>query len=112
MTICSTKYVYLASIVLFELGSLLCGVAPSMNFLIFGRAVAGCGAAGYVRLSWATPQHQINIYFPSIFVSILAIIAEVTRLEDRSLLFGSFGAVFAVASATGPLLGGVFTGDK
>lgn len=35
--------------------------------------------------------------------------AEVTRLEDRPLLFGSFGAVFAVASAVGPLLGGVFT---
>ena len=46
ITITSTKYVYLASIFLFEVGSLFCAVAPSMNFLIFGRAVAGSGAAG------------------------------------------------------------------
>lgn len=62
----------------------------TVQVLILGRAVAGAGAAG-------------------IFTSILSIIAEVTKLEDRPLLFGSFGAVFAVASAIGPLLGGVFT---
>ncbi|QRV80260.1 major facilitator superfamily transporter [Ceratobasidium sp. AG-Ba] len=90
LAIAPTKWVYLSAIVLFEIGSLFCAVATTMEFLIFGRAFAGVGAAG-------------------IFVSVLSIIAQVTRLEQRPVLFGSFGAVFALASVIGPLLGGAFT---
>ncbi|CAE6445460.1 unnamed protein product [Rhizoctonia solani] len=90
LSIASTKWVYLAAVVLFEIGSLFCAVAPNMEFLIFGRAFAGVGAAG-------------------IFVSVLSIIAQVTRLEQRPALFGTFGAVFALSSVVGPLLGGAFT---
>ncbi|EKM48939.1 uncharacterized protein PHACADRAFT_265966, partial [Phanerochaete carnosa HHB-10118-sp] len=79
------KTVYVISIVVFELGSVLCGAAPSMRVLIFGRAVAGCGAAGITICSVAT-------------------IATFTRLEDRPALFGAFGALLAVASIIGPLL--------
>jgi MFS family permease len=46
MTFSSTKTVYLTAVIVFEIGSLLCGVAPNIDFLIFGRAIAGCGAAG------------------------------------------------------------------
>ncbi|KAG1809927.1 ABC transporter [Suillus plorans] len=84
------KPVYLASIFLFEVGSLLCGAAPSMKVLIFGRAVAGCGAAGITICSIAT-------------------IASFTRLEDRPVLFGLFGGIIAISSIVGPLLGGAFT---
>jgi len=42
----SIKYVYLIAIALFELGSLICGVAPSSTALILGRAIAGIGASG------------------------------------------------------------------
>src|SRR4051794_17617738 len=42
----STKVVYLACIVIFEVGSALCGAAPSSAALIAGRAIAGLGAAG------------------------------------------------------------------
>jgi EmrB/QacA subfamily drug resistance transporter len=90
LTIAPTKWVYLVAVVIFEAGSLVCGVAPSMNVLIFGRALAGVGAAG-------------------IFVAILSIIAQITRLEQRPILFGTFGAVFALASVIGPLIGGAFT---
>jgi predicted MFS family arabinose efflux permease len=48
LTIANTKLVYLVSLGIFELGSLFCAVAQSIEFLIFGRAVAGVGAAGYV----------------------------------------------------------------
>ena len=41
-----TKKLYLASIILFEAGSALCGGAPSINALIVGRVVAGAGGAG------------------------------------------------------------------
>ncbi|KAF8319133.1 ABC transporter [Clavulina sp. PMI_390] len=92
LSIAPTKFVFLVAVSLFELGSLICGVAPNMNTLIFGRALAGVGAAG-------------------IFGSCLAIIAEICPIEKRPALMGSFGGVFALASVMGPLLGGVFT-DK
>jgi MFS family permease len=59
-----------------------------MNVLIFGRAFQGVGASG-------------------IFLSILTILSLVSRLDQRPILFGSFGGVFAIASVVGPLLGGV-----
>ncbi|KAG9039579.1 hypothetical protein FRB95_009159 [Tulasnella sp. JGI-2019a] len=90
LAVANTKWVYLWAIVIFEIGSLICGVAPNINVLIFGRAFAGCGAAG-------------------IFVSALAILARISRIEQRPILFGLFGGVFALSSVIGPLLGGAFT---
>ncbi|KAF8315117.1 ABC transporter [Clavulina sp. PMI_390] len=92
ISITPTKPVFLVAVTIFELGSLVCGVAPNMNTLIFGRALAGVGAAG-------------------IFGACLAIIAEICPIEKRAVLMGTFGGVFALASVMGPLLGGVFT-DK
>lgn len=46
LTIVPMKYVFLASIAIFEFGSLLCAAAPTISVLIGGRAVAGCAAAG------------------------------------------------------------------
>ena len=40
------KWLYLVSIILFEIGSAVCGAAPSMNAMIVGRVVAGVGGAG------------------------------------------------------------------
>jgi MFS family permease len=42
-------------------------------------------------------------------VSMIQIVAQVTRLEDRPRLFGMFGAVFGLSSIIGPLIGGAFT---
>lgn len=40
------KRLFIASIVLFEAGSALCGAAPTMNALIVGRVIAGVGGSG------------------------------------------------------------------
>ena len=77
---------------LFELGSLVCGAAPSSKALIIGRAVAGLGAGG-------------------IFSGGVVIIAYSLPLRKRPVAFGLFGGMFGIASVVGPLLGGVFT-DK
>ena len=45
-TYLSIKWVFLTAVGIFELGSLLCGVAQSSTMLIVGRAIAGLGAAG------------------------------------------------------------------
>jgi len=84
------KWVLVTSITIFEIGSLVCGVAQNVDMLIAGRTVSGAGAAG-------------------IFVAMIQIISQVTRLEDRPRLFGMFGAVFGISSVIGPLIGGAFT---
>ena len=40
------KWLYICTVALFELGSAVCGAAPSMNALIVGRTIAGIGGAG------------------------------------------------------------------
>jgi predicted MFS family arabinose efflux permease len=44
----SMKYVYLATMLIFEIGSIICAAAPSSMVLIIGRAIAGIGGAGVV----------------------------------------------------------------
>ncbi|WVQ75390.1 hypothetical protein IAR50_005010 [Cryptococcus sp. DSM 104548] len=89
MNIFPSKHVIIFAVFIFEMGSLVCGVAPSMNVLIFGRAFAGLGASG-------------------IFSGAMVIIAELTDLHSRAQYFALFGVCFAIASVIGPLIGGAF----
>jgi MFS family permease len=86
----STKWTFLAAIGLFELGSLICGVAPNSVTLIIGRAVAGMGCAG-------------------IFSGALIIVGISVSLKNRPIYTGLLGGVYGISSVAGPLLGGVFT---
>src|SRR5436305_854409 len=86
-TIFSIKWVYLVSIGIFELGSLLCGAATSSNALIVGRAIAGVGSAG-------------------IFSGSLIIVAYSVPLQKRPIYSAFVGAMFGISSVAGPLLGG------
>nr|A0A142I724.1 RecName: Full=MFS-type transporter phomT; AltName: Full=Phomopsin biosynthesis cluster protein T [Diaporthe leptostromiformis]AMR44276.1 MFS multidrug transporter [Diaporthe leptostromiformis]BDA39136.1 MFS transporter [Diaporthe leptostromiformis] len=86
----SIKWVFLSCLFIFEIGSLICGVAPNSTALIVGRAVAGLGAAG-------------------IFSGALIIIAFSTPLEKRAIFTALISAIFGISSVIGPLLGGVFT---
>jgi MFS family permease len=40
------KWFYIFNVLLFEVGSAVCGAAPNMNALIVGRVIAGIGAVG------------------------------------------------------------------
>ncbi|KAK9495527.1 major facilitator superfamily domain-containing protein [Lipomyces doorenjongii] len=91
-TFYSSKTIFLASIGLFEVGSVLCGAAPNSNAFIVGRAIAGMGSAGI---------QSGNII----------LIAHTVPLRKRPMFVGLMGAVFGVASIVGPILGGAFT-DK
>ena len=85
----SIKWVYLTAIFIFEIGSVVCGAAPSSMALIIGRAVAGVGAAG-------------------IFSGAMVIIAYAVPLVKRPIFTGLIGGMYGLASVAGPLMGGAF----
>lgn len=83
------KSVYLAAFAIFELGSLLCGVAPSSAAFVVGRAIAGIGAGGIGSGAY----------------TLLAFAAEP---KIRPMLTGVIGAVYGTSAIVAPLIGGVF----
>ncbi len=84
------KKIFLASIVLFLLGSALCGLSQNMDQLIFFRALQGIGAGGVMPL-------------------VLSVIGDIIPPRERGRYQGYFGGVWALASVVGPLVGGLFT---
>ena len=84
------KGVMQGAIVLFLIGSALCGVSRDLTQLIIFRAIQGLGGGG-------------------LMVTTQAIVGDIVPPRERGRYQGIFGAVFGVSSIAGPLLGGYFT---
>ncbi len=84
------KKIFQSAILIFLVGSILCGISQTMNQLVVARAIQGIGAGGLMSL-------------------VLAIVGDVIPPRQRGRYMGYFGAVFGVASVAGPLLGGFLT---
>ncbi|MFN3372455.1 MAG: MDR family MFS transporter [Chloroflexus sp.] len=84
------KYVLLFGIVVFLLGSLLCGLAGDMTQLVFFRGLQGFGAAALTSTAFAIPA---DLFAPA----------------ERARYMGLFGAVFGLSSVVGPFIGGLLT---
>ncbi|OLN81036.1 putative HC-toxin efflux carrier TOXA 25 [Colletotrichum chlorophyti] len=85
-----SKWTFLCFLFLFEIGSLICGVAVSSDMLIVGRAVAGMGSAG-------------------LFNGALTIIGATVPLQRRPVVIGIMIGFANVGLAAGPLIGGALT---
>ncbi|MET8014333.1 MFS transporter [Streptomyces sp. NPDC005271] len=83
------KRLFQAAIVIFLVGSALCGLAQDMGQLIAFRGLQGLGGGGLIVLS-------------------MAIVGDIVPPRERGRYQGLFGAVFSATSVLGPLLGGVF----
>jgi EmrB/QacA subfamily drug resistance transporter len=84
------KLSFQIAIVIFLVGSILAGIAPSMNFLIAMRAVQGVGAGG-------------------LMIGAQTIIAEIVSARERGKYMSVMGPMIGVATVLGPLLGGFLT---
>ncbi|OAA66814.1 Major facilitator superfamily domain, general substrate transporter [Niveomyces insectorum RCEF 264] len=86
----NVKWVFLAAVLIFEVGSVICAAAPSSPALIVGRAVAGLGSAG-------------------VATGALTIIAHALPLHKRPKYTGLMGAAMGISQVIGPTIGGAFT---
>lgn len=86
------KYVFLALVLLFEVGSVICAAALNSRAFILGRAIAGMGSAG-------------------IMSGAIVLMMSAVTLHKRPPYNGFFSAVLGVSSVAGPLLGGAFTSN-
>jgi EmrB/QacA subfamily drug resistance transporter len=83
------KILLQSSIIVFLIGSALCGLSQNMTQLIAFRALQGLGGGGLMVLT-------------------LAVVGDIFSPRERGRYQGFFGAVFGVSTVIGPLLGGFF----
>ncbi|OJJ52825.1 hypothetical protein ASPSYDRAFT_213401 [Aspergillus sydowii CBS 593.65] len=86
----NAKWTYILNIVVFEVGSAICGAAPSMNVMIVGRALCGVAGAG-------------------LYVGVMTLIAMTTTLPERPLYIGGTGLTWGIGIVLGPVVGGGFS---
>lgn len=86
----NAKWFYIFNVVIFEIGSAICGAAPSMDIMILGRAIAGVGGSGA-------------------YVGSMTLIATTTTLAERPLYISCSGFAWGLGIVLGPVIGGAFS---
>ncbi|ETN44952.1 uncharacterized protein HMPREF1541_09827 [Cyphellophora europaea CBS 101466] len=84
------KILYIVCVSLFEIGSAMCGAAPSMDILIVGRTICGVGGAG-------------------MYMGVMSLLSAFTTEQERPTYIGLTGLTWGAGTALGPIVGGIFT---
>ncbi|AQU78515.1 MULTISPECIES: MDR family MFS transporter [Planococcus] len=84
------KRFFMFGLLVFMIGSMLCGTADTINELIIFRAIQGIGGGALMPIAFT-------------------IMFDIVPLKDRGKMSGMFGAVFGISSVFGPLLGAYIT---
>ncbi|CAI7582390.1 unnamed protein product [Penicillium palitans] len=86
----NAKWFYIVHVTIFEIGSAICGAAPSMNVMILGRAIAGVGG-------------------PGLYVGCMTLIAMTTTISERPIYISCTGLSWGLGIVLGPVIGGAFS---
>ncbi|KAI1319727.1 major facilitator superfamily-domain-containing protein [Xylariaceae sp. FL0255] len=86
------KPIILTALTIFLAGSLLCALSPNLGALIGGRAIQGIGASG-------------------MGVMVNTIICDMFSLRERGLYLAITSIIWAIGSAVGPIIGGLFVNN-
>jgi len=83
------KWIFIFCVMFFEIGSAICGAAPSESALITGRAICGVGGAG-------------------MYTGVLTLLSLTTDEKERALYMGIPGITWGAGTVLGPVIGGAF----
>ncbi|KAF2853351.1 MFS general substrate transporter [Plenodomus tracheiphilus IPT5] len=84
------KWIFIFTVVLFEIGSAVCGAAPNMTALIIGRVLAGAGGSG-------------------IYLGSLQYFTVLTVEKERGFYMSMIGVFWGLGAVLGPVIGGAFS---
>ncbi|KAF2251176.1 putative efflux pump antibiotic resistance protein [Trematosphaeria pertusa] len=86
----NAKWFYIFTVLVFEIGSAICGAAPSMKVMIVGRAIAGAGGSG-------------------LYVGCMTLIAMTTTMAERPVYVSYTILTWGIGIILGPVIGGAFS---
>lgn len=86
----NAKWMYIFCVFLFEVGSAICGAAPTIDALIVGRAICGVGGSG-------------------MYVGVMTLLASTTTMHERPMYVGGTGLTWGLGTVLGPIIGGAFS---
>ena len=89
----SVKWLFISTVILFEVGSAICGGAPNVNALIIGRVLAGVGGSG-------------------MYSGCLTYISVTTSNLERPMYMAGVAVAWGAGTVIGPIVGGAFAGSS
>jgi MFS family permease len=107
-SVSSVKAVFLTSVLIFEIGSLISGTATISAALVLGRAISGLGSAGIIAgcFTCVFPSHSCHCLS---LTSYHRMMTQSVPLRQRPMVGGMAAGIEAMSATAGPLLGGVLT---
>ncbi|KAL3455581.1 major facilitator superfamily domain-containing protein [Aspergillus heterothallicus] len=83
------KWTYIVCVALFEVGSAVCGAAPTMTAFLLGRTICGLGGCG-------------------MYTGVMMMLSFLTTPEERPAYLGLTGLTWGLGTVLGPIIGGAF----